>query len=155
MKKASIILRIISSSLLILLGVVLMIYNGGGWNFVGSNVANKTYNGDAYTGIQNAVAGTANNVFMIGSGLQNTIEDAYIFAGLFVLFIGLYMLGVTFASMNKEVKKQTEVQTASASIAVPSEISVLQNIEKYKKLLDVGAITQEEFDAKKSQLLGF
>ena len=119
------------------------------------SVVKKNYNGDAYTGIQHAVADAADNVSTLGRGLQNTIEDAYIFAGLFVLFIGLYMLGVTFATMNKEVKKQTEVQAASASITVPSEISVLQNIEKYKKLLDVGAITQEEFDAKKSQLLGF
>ncbi len=27
-------------------------------------------------------------------------------------------------------------------------------IKKYKELLDIGAITQEEYDAKKKQLLG-
>ncbi|WP_397544849.1 SHOCT domain-containing protein [Ruminococcus sp.] len=32
--------------------------------------------------------------------------------------------------------------------------SVADEIRKFKELLDIGAITQEEFDAKKKQLLG-
>ena len=35
-----------------------------------------------------------------------------------------------------------------------SQISVADEIKKFKELLDMGAITQEEFDAKKKQLLG-
>ena len=34
------------------------------------------------------------------------------------------------------------------------EVSAAQQIKEYKELLDIGALTQEEFDAKKKQLLG-
>lgn len=37
---------------------------------------------------------------------------------------------------------------------IDSENSTIANLEKYKNLLDRGIITQEEFDAKKKQLLG-
>ncbi len=36
----------------------------------------------------------------------------------------------------------------------PREMSAPDEIRKYKELLDAGAITQEEYDAKKAQLLG-
>ena len=40
--------------------------------------------------------------------------------------------------------------------AIPSPVggSSADELKKYKELLDIGAITQEEFDAKKKQLLG-
>ena len=34
------------------------------------------------------------------------------------------------------------------------QVSAADELKKYKELLDMGAITQEEFDAKKKQLLG-
>ena len=34
------------------------------------------------------------------------------------------------------------------------QISAADEIKKYKELLDIGVITQEEFDAKKKELLG-
>ena len=37
---------------------------------------------------------------------------------------------------------------------VIQEISVADELKKFKELLDMGIITQEEFDAKKKQLLG-
>ena len=40
------------------------------------------------------------------------------------------------------------------TIVVQSAISAADEIMKYKQLLDVGAITQDEYDAKKKQLLG-
>jgi len=33
-------------------------------------------------------------------------------------------------------------------------VSPAEEIKKFKELLDIGAISQEEFDAKKKQLLG-
>lgn len=44
--------------------------------------------------------------------------------------------------------KQLQTNTPEASISVPEQI------KQYKELLDCGAITQEEYDAKKKQLLG-
>ena len=38
--------------------------------------------------------------------------------------------------------------------AAPSTASAADEILKFKELLDMGVLTQEEFDAKKKQLLG-
>ena len=49
------------------------------------------------------------------------------------------------------------LQTSNPTTEAPkttSETSNIENIKKYKELLDMGIITQEEFDAKKKQLLG-
>ncbi len=48
------------------------------------------------------------------------------------------------------ISKQIGKKTASTTNAV----SVPDDLKKYKELLDTGVITQEEFDAKKKQLLG-
>lgn len=53
----------------------------------------------------------------------------------------------------EKIKKQKEAQNASQSPKNNSEINTIELLEKYKKLLDSGALTQEEFDAKKKQLL--
>lgn len=46
----------------------------------------------------------------------------------------------------EECKKQKSGQTVAVSAA--------DELKKFKELLDSGVITQEEFDAKKKQLLG-
>jgi predicted Zn-dependent peptidase len=46
-------------------------------------------------------------------------------------------------------QKQSETAAASAP-----QLSSADELAKYKGLLDSGVITQEEFDAKKKQLLG-
>ena len=43
----------------------------------------------------------------------------------------------------KAVVEETQVENSTA-----------EQLKKYKELLDMGIITQEEFDAKKKQLLG-
>ena len=48
----------------------------------------------------------------------------------------------------KEAKNNPVVAAPAAAVSVADEI------KKFKELLDMGAITQEEFDAKKKQLLG-
>lgn len=51
----------------------------------------------------------------------------------------------------RSVMMQPQYVAAPAPVAAPSPTD---EIRKYKELLDMGAITQEEFDAKKKQLLG-
>ncbi len=46
-----------------------------------------------------------------------------------------------------------QVQTAATPIIVQQQTSAADELKKYKELLDMGAITQEEFDAKKKQIL--
>ena len=45
-------------------------------------------------------------------------------------------------------------QQKSQNTVVPNTTSSADELKKYKELLDSGVITQEEFDAKKKQLLG-
>ena len=59
-----------------------------------------------------------------------------------------------FAKRSKAiVPDETTQQTLSASIP-PSQDRSADELKKNKELLDSGVITQEEFDAKKKQLLG-
>ena len=51
-----------------------------------------------------------------------------------------------------ESEPETRPDHQSASVT-PSSMSAADEILKYKQLLDLGALTQEEFDAKKKQLL--
>ena len=48
-----------------------------------------------------------------------------------------------------EIKKQK-----NAPVVMASPVSAADELKKFKELLDLGIITQEEFDAKKKQLLG-
>lgn len=55
------------------------------------------------------------------------------------------------------IERQSKPVVASATAPVPKQEAPVSNadeLKKYKELLDMGAITQEEFDAKKKQLLG-
>ncbi len=44
-------------------------------------------------------------------------------------------------------------QKISSSAPAPANISAVEEIKQYKELLDIGAITQEEYEAKKKQIL--
>ena len=55
------------------------------------------------------------------------------------------MLSVSWDEI-KNAKNTPVIQTA--------QLSAADELKKFKDLLDIGAITQEEFDAKKKQLLG-
>ena len=50
---------------------------------------------------------------------------------------------------NQENKTENPIQTSNIT-----QTSNTEELKKYKELLDSGIITQEEFDAKKKQLLG-
>ena len=51
------------------------------------------------------------------------------------------------------IERQTK-PTAATAIKQEAPKSDADELKKYKELLDSGIITQEEFDAKKKQLLG-
>ncbi len=50
-------------------------------------------------------------------------------------------------AQNKNAKK-------TATVSTTIQVSPADELKKFKELLDAGVITQEEFDAKKKQLLG-
>jgi uncharacterized membrane protein len=70
----------------------------------------------------------------------------YFFIGFFLQFWGLLVVAVITSIKSKSMNKQ------SYSIS-NDESNNLDKLKKYKKLLDMGAITQEEFDKKKSEIM--
>lgn len=52
------------------------------------------------------------------------------------------------------MKRQDSAKTANAPVKMEMPKSEADELRKYKDLLDSGVISQEEFDAKKKQLLG-
>lgn len=49
------------------------------------------YGGDAYTGIQQAVADTSKNLCEIGNMLENFFNYTYVFLGISIVIVGTYM----------------------------------------------------------------
>ena len=69
--------------------------------FGGNSVGAKTYGGDAYTGIQNAAAQTANNVNSLNSTVQRIGGYAFILIGGILASIGVACL-----VGNKKIEKK-------------------------------------------------
>lgn len=51
-------------------------------------------------------------------------------------------------------RQKQEATVTTNTVKDKTQLSNADELKKYKELLDIGAITQEEFDAKKKQLLG-
>ena len=64
--------------------------------------------------------------------------------GILVLVLGIILLVIGYKSKKNDISYQPK----------NDKIPTADNLIKYKQLLDQGVITQEEFDAKKRELLG-
>ena len=110
-----------------------------------------TFGADFYTYSNNNTAEaasaariTANNIYHLYDLLGNIFGWFFVFAGL----IGFCHFGVVFAEC-----KDTAAPTLSAAAEESTIVDSVEELKKYKVLADSGAITQEEFEAKKEQLL--
>ena len=66
-------------------------------------------------------------------------------------------LAIQAKQLVKDAPSQSIVQAVhdlGTSINSQSNISVADELKKFKELLDMGVISQEEFDAQKAKLLG-
>ncbi len=86
----------------IILGVIAFIM-GSNLTYYGSYESTEKYGGDAYTGMQNAAAKTANNV----NSLAETYRDSY---SMFMTFLGITMVtsGVLCMGYNIMVVRKEE-----------------------------------------------
>ena len=55
----------------------------------------------------------------------------------------------------EEYEKEAKAKNAPAQNVVQAALSPAEELKNFKELLDMGIISQDEFDAKKKQLLGF
>ena len=75
---------------------------------------------------------------------------------LFVIIAGLILTGLWLKNGSSESEATTAAmnsQAISRTSVYSSAVSVADKLKTYKDLLDCGAITEEEFKAKKSELL--
>lgn len=110
-----------------------------------------TFGADFYTYSNNNTAEaasaariTANNIYHLYDLLGNIFGWFFVFAGL----IGFCHFGVVLAEC-----KDTTAPIRSVAEEEPVVVDSVEELKKYKVLADSGAITQEEFEAKKEQLL--
>jgi len=61
--------------------------------------------------------------------------------------------GYAYLEAGREIQRRFTEYQKSAAAPMP-QTSAADEIRKFKELLDIGAITQEEYDAKKKELLG-
>lgn len=84
----------------------------------------------------------------------------YFWQGYIILIIAAIVFYIIGNSMNPSTKRNKAKNAESAPAQVPAQQTTAQQfspadeLKKYKDLLDSGAITQEEYDAKKKELLG-
>ena len=92
--KAGFILKLIASALIMSVGALMTIMGITDVFWCGkSYVSHEYYGGDAYTGIQNAAADTANNIGELGYLISDIANMAFFFVGLFLIGLGLFLLG--------------------------------------------------------------
>ena len=156
MKKTALIIKIVCAALIFAIGVVVMllgIFSNTGFSFFGQGVQWEYYGGDAYAGIQHASATTANNVRLLGEAAACAVERAYFWIGILLMVIGAYLFACSLANIEFKNEYVINMTTTEKKSKEPEDAAIA-HLAKYKGLLDEGAITQEEFDAKKKQLLG-
>jgi uncharacterized membrane protein len=80
----------------------------------------------------------------------------YFWQGYIILIIAAIVFYIIGNSMNPSTKrnKAKNAESAPAQQTTAQQSSPADELKKYKELLDSGAITQEEYDAKKKELLG-
>lgn len=108
-----------------------------------------------FLGILGAVIGAVVAEFTVGwTNAYHVIqEECFIF-----VIIGL-IIGVLIGKFSKKLfstikeDKKPSTQLNYDEVKKPSDQSNYDEVKKLKELLDIGAITQEEFDKKKKQLL--
>lgn len=126
----------------------------------GIYVSYEYYGGDAYTGIQNAAADTANNVGRLISNTAELEELAQTAVALF--FVILTLLFVTFGIKNLMEAKTNPVPVAAENAPQPAaeekkpegNEGLVEQLQKYKKLLDEGVISEADYENAKKRILG-
>lgn len=144
MKKTATILKFICAGLIFVVGLITFSQgqNKAAADYSGLFTSFESYGGDAYTGIQNAVAETSRNINNIGDFLSHIINDAYSWGGTLLMIFGIYIFACTLASIEPNTIENNSLDETT-----------IRDLTNYKSLLDAGAITQAEFEEIKKELL--
>ncbi len=99
---------------------------------MGRAISPETYGGDAYTGMQNAAAQAATNLYFLNGNLAYVMEGMYdcigyvLFTiGLIVFFVGVWKMGQCEATLSVTTTNNSAqtVKSSSARIAYPPKMT--------------------------------
>ena len=132
------------------------------YRYATTHIDYEYYGGDAYTGIQQAAAGTGNNISAVNStiaGAGNEILSVILLACAFIFtlifFVCLYLTIKTFSESTITKPQATVTEKPEPKKAeTEQQNNEISEIEKFNELKERGLLSAEEFDAKKKQLLG-
>ncbi|MBR1974547.1 MAG: SHOCT domain-containing protein [Clostridia bacterium] len=98
-------------------------------------------------------------IYMInGFNAKQTIEEQssyyQVTTSAMIPFIIVVVLATAYFAVTFFVKENFSLSSLKQKTAKTSEMTTADELAKYKNLLDEGAITQDEYDAKKKELLG-
>lgn len=99
---------------------------------------------------------TAEIIFDCVDDSDNSFKTMTLILAIFVPFVAAILIQDKINKFYVSVNHSSQV-TASNSKQYCNQINestIIEEIKKYKELLDIGAITQEEFDIKKKEILG-
>ena len=112
--------------------------------------------------------GSSNNAYELGQSIGDAIGSAIVLLWVVLIVVGVLfvVLLVWFIWIMKRIKQENVKtnkllndfmkivsRTSSGKSLMGSDISVSDELAKYKDLLDHNAITEEEYNLKKIQLL--
>lgn len=145
-KKIFTIVGLVAGGLAVLFGVIMLFQIGSGL----SRTTSTSFGSDFYTYSYQATATAASNV-------DTMINVASMGFGFLFIVFGLADISFFGRALFTE-NADAQVVTVEAPVQVPAApktaIEIAEEINKYKKLLDSNMITEEEFNARKAQILG-
>ena len=95
--------------------------------------------------------------YIHGGNLNNMVDmnNIHFFSGMFSYEEANNYTKALYMDIKTAMDHYKEIESnAATSSVVQAALSPAEELKKFKELLDMGVITQEEFDAKKRQLLG-
>ena len=107
-KKIGAIGIVLTGIMAIVFGIICWCY-WDSYSYYGDYVSYETYGGDAYTGIQNAAADTANNINDLISVIGYATSTLINYMGYLIFTIGVLLFVVGIAKMFSAFQKETKV----------------------------------------------
>lgn len=98
--------EIVKGVILIVIGIVALVISSN-ISIPGSTESKESYGGDAYTGIQNAAAQTATNVYQVGNGIEELYNQIMMFTGIAFIGIGILPFVKIYTSIEEKENKVT------------------------------------------------
>lgn len=95
-------------------------------------------------------------VLMVLFSILASIMDDYGYCAPinWLFYVNMFFIVATTLLVFMRLSKNIKDEPRKVKVVSVATISNAEELTKYKKLLDMGVITQEEFDAKKKQILG-